>query len=320
MSDPNPPSTDVPPPGRVFVSGASGFVGTNVVEALVSRGYRVSALVHRSPVEVDSDLIDTTTGGLFDDTALPKAMADCDAAIHLVGIIEEKPGDGVTFDRMHVGGTRRVLDAARAAGVRRYVHMSALGTRPDAVSDYHKTKWRAEELVRESGLAYTIFRPSMIHGPRGEFMKQAADWARGKAMPYLFMPYFGFGPLGTGGSGKVQPVYVKDVANVFVDALTNAAAPGRVYNVAGPDTMDWPTMHRHISKAIRGKAKTTIGIPSWYASLLTKIVPASLLPFNRAQVQMAREDNAGDITELLADFDLRPAAFEATVASYADQL
>ncbi len=153
-------------------------------------------------------------------------MADCDAAIHLVGIIEEKPSKDITFEKMHVDATRRVLDAAKAVGVERYVHMSALGTRPDAVSDYHKTKWHAEELVRASGLTYTIFRPSMIHGPRGEFMKQAASWAKGKAAPFVFMPYFGFGPLGTGGSGKVQPVYVKDVAKVFVDALTNPKRRG----------------------------------------------------------------------------------------------
>ncbi len=84
--------------------------------------------------------------------------------------------------------------------------------------------------------------------------------------------------------------------------------------------MDWPTMHRHISTAVRGKPKKALGIPSWYAGLLTKIVPASLLPFNEAQVQMAREDNAGDISELLADFDTKPAPFAETVQGYADQL
>ncbi|MEM1011156.1 MAG: NAD-dependent epimerase/dehydratase family protein [Planctomycetota bacterium] len=307
-------------PQRVFLSGGSGFVGTNVLEELIARGIRVSALVNSSPLSVESDLVTTFKGGLFDRDALKAAMDGCDAAIHLVGIIDENPAKGVTFEKMHVEATRNVLDAANEAGVERYVHMSALGTRPDAVSAYHKTKWQAEELVRTSGLTYTIFRPSLVHGPRGEFMQQAADWARGKALPFLFMPYFGFGLLGLGGSGKVQPVYVKDVAKIFVDALTNDAAAGRVYNVAGPDVMDWPTMHKHISTAVRGKPKIAIGVPSWYAGLLTKVVPASLLPFNEAQIQMAREDYAGDTTELLADFDLTPTPFAETVAGYAGQM
>ena len=305
---------------RVFVSGASGFVGTSVVEELVSRGSRVSALVHESPVEVESDLIETTKGGLFDDDSVSKAMAGCDAAIHLVGIIRENPDKGVTFERLHVEATRRVLDAARAAGVSRYVHMSALGTRPDAVSGYHATKWAAEELVRSSGLRWTIFRPSLIHGPRGEFMRQAAAWARGKALPYLFMPYFGGGVLGLGGAGKLQPVHVADVAAAFAEAVGNDTAVGRVYNVAGPDVLTWPGMYAIISEAVVGKKRPAVPIPTWYASLLTKVAPASWLPFNAAQVAMSREDNAGDTTEFRADFDVEPRPFAESLREDAGEL
>ncbi|MEL7240203.1 MAG: NAD-dependent epimerase/dehydratase family protein [Planctomycetota bacterium] len=315
-------------PERVFVSGASGFVGTNVVEELVSRGIEVSALVHNSPVKVESDLIDTTKGGLFDADSVHAAMDGCDAAIHLVGIIMEKPDQGVTFEKMHVEGTKRVLAAAEQAGVKRYIHMSALGSRPSAVSRYHQTKWDAEVAVREtcaeSDMVFTIFRPSMIHGPRGEFMQQAAGWALGKELPYLFMPYFGKGLLGFGGSGKIAPVYVKDVARLFVEAPGNLAAYGMIYNVAGPHDLDWPAMHHVVSKAVRGKKKAAIPVPAWYAKLLTKLAPASWLPFNLAQVQMSQEDNVGDITELRNDFaaDLAGdlAAFEPTVQGYVDEL
>ena len=307
-------------PPRVFVSGASGFVGTNVVEELVRRDSRVSALVNESPVEVESGLIETTRGGLLDAGAVRRAMAGCDAAIHLVGIIEERPAEGVTFERIHVEGTRAVLEACREAGVSRYVHMSALGTRPDAASEYHRTKWAAEELVRASGLRWTIFRPSLVHGPRGEFTRQAAAWARGTALPFVFMPYFGKGLFGLGGSGLVQPVYVKDVAKAFVTALTNEAAIGRVYNLAGPERMTWPQMHRLISQKVRGKPRAAVGIPTWYAGLLTKVVPASWLPFNAAQVQMAREDNAGETTEFQADFDVRLTPMGEAMDVYKDRL
>ena len=307
-------------PQRVFVTGGSGFVGTNVLEQLVAAGIEVSALARDGTVSVDSPLISVTKGGLFDADALRAAMDGCDAVIHLVGIIFEKPEKGVTFERVHVEGTRAVLDAMAATGVKRLVHMSALGARPDAVSEYHKTKFEAESLVRQADVAWTIFRPSMIHGPRGDFMRQAAGWARGKAVPFVFMPYFGKGVTGFGGSGKIQPVYVKDVAKAFVTAIDNPKAIGRVYNLCGPDVMTWPQMHHLISKAVRGKKKAAVPVPAWYAKLIAKIAPANVLPFNLAQVQMSQEDNVGDTTEFLADFDLEPAPFEPTVQGYASEL
>ena len=305
---------------RVFVSGGSGFVGTNVVEAMVGRGLHVSALVHSSPLSVENDLIETTKGGLFDDAALATAMNGCDAAVHLVGVIEERPDKNVTFERMHVEATRRVLRAAESAGAGRYVHMSALGSRPDAVSAYHQTKWAAEELVRASDLRWTIFRPSLIHGPRGAFMRQAAAWARREALPYLFMPYFGGGLFGLGGAGKLQPVYAEDVATAFADALTNDLAIGRTYNLAGPDVLTWPAMYRLIAEAVVGKRRAAVPIPAWYAKLIARTLPAAWLPFNLAQVQMSQEDNAGDTTEFLADFDVTPAGFAAALSRYADAL
>ena len=150
----------------ICVTGASGFVGTAVVEELLSRGYRINALVNREVVQIGGDRVRSIKGGLFDSAAIAQAIAGCRAVVHLVGIIVEQPGKGVTFDRIHYEGTKNMVEGAKAAGVRRYVQMSALGTRPDAVSDYHKSKYRAEEYVRDSGLDWTIIRPSMIHGPR----------------------------------------------------------------------------------------------------------------------------------------------------------
>src|SRR5262245_55165389 len=147
-------------PGRVFVTGASGFVGTAIVEELVGRGYQVNALIHRRKLELDDRRIRTIEGSLFDARALQAGIAGCDAAIHVVGIIMEYPRRGTTFERIHHEGARNVVDATVRAGVKRYIHMSALGTRPDAVSDYHKTKYRAEQYARMSGLDWTIFRPS----------------------------------------------------------------------------------------------------------------------------------------------------------------
>ncbi|MEM6313046.1 MAG: NAD(P)H-binding protein, partial [Planctomycetota bacterium] len=249
---------------RVFLTGGSGFVGSAVLGALLGRGHEVTALVHRS--EIERDGVTSVGGGLFD-ADLDAAMAGHDAIVHLVGIIEET-GDA-TFERMHVEGTRRIVDAAVAAGVPRYVHMSALGSRADAVSAYHQTKWDAEMHVRKTAtdMPWTIFRPSLIHGPAGEFTQQLVAWSKGTAAPWFFMPYFGAGLLGTGRKYRIAPVHIDDVAKVFADAVEDRKVAGKIYNVCGSERLTWPEMHRTASAAITGKPKRVIPIPAWYAKL-----------------------------------------------------
>src|SRR5438270_125798 len=126
--------------GRVFLTGGSGLVGTAVLNELLARGYEVNALLHRGSLSGSDEHVHIIRGDALDAAAVREGMRGCDAVIHLVGIIMERPRGGVTFERMHVDATRTVVEAAKAGGVRRYVHMSALGTRPDAVSTYHQTK------------------------------------------------------------------------------------------------------------------------------------------------------------------------------------
>jgi len=304
---------------KVFVTGASGFVGSAVVEELVARGLGVHALVNRKLPLLGQE-VRTFSGSLFDSDALDRGMAGCGAVIHLVGIIKERPRDGVTFERVHYQGTVNVVEAAKRVGVKRYLHMSALGVRPDAVSEYHRTKFRAEQCVRASGLNWTIFRPSLIHGPAGEFMQLAAKWARGKAPPFLFMPYFGAGLLGRGGAGKLQPIFVKDVARAFVEAINNPRTIGEVYLLGGPAQFTWPQLHRAIAQAVVGKRRAVMALPAWYAKMLTSILPGAMLPFNRDQVIMSQEDNTCDLSKFRDDFNWEPAAFEQALKRYASNL
>jgi uncharacterized protein YbjT (DUF2867 family) len=305
---------------RVFLTGSGGFVGSAVLEELVRRGLAVNALVNRKNPPAGVGDVRIARANLFDPRALDEAIGGCDTAIHLIGIIMEKPSAGVTFQRMHVEATRCVVESAKRAGVKRFIHMSALGVRADAVSDYHKTKWLAEELVRGSGMDWTIFRPSMIHGPKGEFMRMESGWATKKSPPFLFMPYFGAGILGLGGAGRLQPVYVDDVARAFVEAIGNPKSVGQTYCLAGADRMTWPQMHRIASRAIIGKPRLSMAIPAWYAKTLTAIVPGSLLPFNRDQVIMSQEDNTCDTADFERDFGWKPVGFEAALSRYASSL
>jgi NADH dehydrogenase len=221
---------------------------------------------------------------------------------------------------MHVAATQAVLDAIRSRGVRRYVHMSALGTRENAASEYHRTKWEAEQRVRASKLDWTILRPSMIHGRGGELMEMEARWARGQAAPWLFMPYFGAGWLGAGGAGLLQPIWIKDVARAFVDCLTNARTVGRTYELGGADRVTWPEMHKTVSAAVTGRAKRAAPIPAWFARVLTHIVPGAILPFNRAQVVMSQQDNICDLSPFVDDFGWSPDGFAQSLARYQNKL
>jgi NADH dehydrogenase len=274
----------------------------------------VNALVQHRPISAAG--VQSFTGGLFDDAALDTGMRDCSGVIHLVGIIAEQPGKGITFDRIHFQGTQRVVDAARRAGIRRFVQMSAIGARPDAPAEYHRTKFKAEQYVRESGLEWTIIRPSMIHGPRGEFMRMEAGWARGKKLPFFFMPYFGRGILGLGGAGKLQPVFVDDVARAFVESLEDPKKIGEVYLLGGPDQLSWPQMHRMIAEIVAGHPRPVIAVPAWYAKAIATIVPGRLLPFNRDQVLMSQEDNVCDLAKFESAFGWIPRRLQETLKAY----
>lgn len=306
-----------PAPQRIFVTGAAGFVGSAVVDELLGRGYEVAALVHRGELRSGAGRVHVIRGDLFSSAALDQGLAGCAAVIHLVGIIRENAKAVSTFDRILFQGAKNVMEAAQRSAVRRFIHMSALGARADAVSRYHKFKFQAEQALRDSGLDWTILRPSLIHGPGGEFLKMEAGWARGRRPPFLFMPYFAAGLLGRRPPTYVQPVFVKDVARAFVDAIDKPQTIGQTYGVCGSQQLLWPQMHHIAAEIFRGKRKATLAIPAWYARFLTYLVPDRLLPFTRDQVTMALEDNTCDMVRFAGDFGWEPGAFEATLKTYA---
>jgi uncharacterized protein YbjT (DUF2867 family) len=305
-------------PDSIFVTGASGFVGHAVVTALASAGYQVHALTNHRTLS-SSGTVKNFKGDLFDPSALDAGMAGCSGVIHLVGIIMEKPAKGVTFERIHYQGTVAVVDAARRSGVRRYVHMSALGARANAASEYHKTKFAAEEYVRCSGLDWTILRPSMIHGPRGDFMKMEAMWARKRAPAPLFfqpfMPYFG-----GKSAGLLQPVFVDDVARAFAEALKNEKTIGHTYELGGPDKITWPALHETVARAVVGHDRMVAAIPISIAKLLVAAGIAPVLGFNRDQLIMSQEDNTCDLTAFENDFGWKPRAFAPLVMDYGKEM
>jgi len=302
----------------VALTGATGFVGGHTLAALLARGHTVRVLARdpealEAPPGPEKALV-RVKGDLFDPESLDRLVEGTDAVVHLVGIIDERGGR--SFEAVHVEGTRLLLAAAQSAGVRRWVQMSALGSRDGAVSRYHRSKFEAETQVRDSGLDWTILRPSIIHGPDGEFMQMVRGFWTGLFPP--FVPYFGAGPLGRGGAGRLQPVWVEDVARVAAEAITNDRAIGEVYPMGGPEAMSWPAFYRacraHLPKAMN---KPVLPVPVWYANL---VAGWAGVPFNRDQVVMSQEDSVCERAKFEKHFEFEAAPFAATFAEYAGRL
>jgi len=304
-------------PRRVALTGATGFVGRAVLKQLLAQGHHVRALV-RDPnrLELEHDQLTPVSGNLFEQASLDSLVEGCDAVIHLVGIIEEFPKRGQRFQKVHVQGTEALCQTAQQAGVKRWVQMSATGTRDNAVSTYHQTKWLAEQAIRSSGLDWTILRPSLVHGPRGDFMRMVKGFATQWFPP--FMPYFGAGLVGTKGTGTLQPVYVQDVAACFAGALQLPETIGQTYELVGPDQMTMPELYRVLKKhmGIAG-GKPIFPVPVWYARAIAGL-PG--VPFNRDMVVMSQELSDWDRAPAERDFGLQFQPFEETLARYISEL
>lgn len=290
--------------GPIFVTGGGGFVGRAVLDELLGRGHAVSALVHQRAI--DRPGVANVYGGLSDANTLARAATGCGAAVHLVGIIREQGPQ--TFEAVHVRGTEAVVKAAKDAGVRRLVYISALGASATSASRYSTTKFAAEEIVRNSGLDWTIFRPSVIHGPDGEFVNMVAGFARGDRLPYAFMPYFGVGLTGHT-PRKLQPVDVRDVGRAVADAVERPELIGQTVNLVGSQVVDWRQVYQVIGEAATATPRPTVGLPVWYARVLAALLPKAWLPFNKSQVVMAGEDNVADVAETIRQLGWTPRPF-----------
>ena len=300
---------------RVFVTGATGFVGRAIIDKLQTVGHSVRILVRdpespRSRALPSPARLETRRGNILDASTLQDALDGVDAVIHLVGIISEFGAN--TFDNVHRLGTENIVRVAQKTGVQRLVHMSALGTRPNAVARYHQSKWAAEEIVRRSGLDWTIFRPSIIYGPGDGFVNLFARISR-------YSPVL---PVMGDGQSRFQPVAVEDVAACFIRALNEPRSFGQTYDLCGTEIF---TLNEIVDLILEvtGRKRLKLHLP-WtvarcQAAFLELLFPLLLRrapPLNRDQLLMLQEDNAGNPSPAMELFGIEPSSFQAGITRY----
>ena len=289
---------------KVFVTGSTGFVGNHVLNALLEKGHQVVALVRsgsehklKSPKEVE-----IAQGGVTEIADLTQGMKECNAVIHLVGIIRPFPSKGITFEHLHTEATANVVAAAKETGISRLLHMSALGAREDGSTPYLRTKFAAEELVRQSGLTYTIFRPSLIFGRGGDAIKMFADMVAKTVVPII-------------GDGKYrfQPVSVTNVAQGFVNALELEAAEGQSLDVGGPDNVTFDEIMDTLAR-VMGKTIVKIHVPVFPLQLVTSALQhAPGYPLTKDQITMLLEGSTCEEKPFYELLGIEPISLEQTL-------
>ena len=273
--------------GLATVFGGSGFVGRHTVAALAKEGWRVRAGVRRpdlagflQPAGLVGQVF-AVQANIRYPQSVHRALSGAKAVVNAVGILA---GSGrQTFRAIHVEGARAIAKAAREAGAKHLVHISAIGADPKSSSRYARTKGEGEAAVLEQFPDAVILRPSIVFGPEDAFFNRFAAMAR--ISPFL--------PLTGGGRTRFQPVFVGDLAAAVAASLSGAARPGTVYEIGGPEVLTFREL-LDLTLAWTDRSRLYLPLPFWLAklqALLTWPLPGSLRPITYDQVRLLERDN-----------------------------
>jgi uncharacterized protein YbjT (DUF2867 family) len=261
----------------VAVVGATGFVGSHVVARLADAGHQVVAIgrtgrrIPSWPASVEARAADVESGH-----GLEAALQGADAVVHLVAIPRESGGR--TFDAVNVGGTRRMVQAATAAGIRRFVHLSVLGVAEDPKLGYLHSKWLGERIVRESELDWVVFRPSLMFGPGDGFFSLVRTTLKRWSPGIVAIP--------GRGDTRFQPLAADDLARAVERALVEAARARPVYEVGGPDYWTYRQIVDEVMH-VTGMRRLKLGMPVPLLGALTAVTDRVLPAFPVSHDQIA---------------------------------
>ncbi len=299
----------------VTIFGGAGFVGTQVVQAMARKGYRIRVAVRRpdlaghvKPLGGVGQVV-PVQANVRNRESVERAVRGASIVINLVGIGYERGRQ--RFRAVHVLGARHVAEAARAAGATSLVHMSALGADPQSTSAYARTKALGEAAVFEAFPEAIVMRPSIMFGPGDGFFNLMGSLAR-------WLPVV---PL-IGGGTMFQPIYVGDTADAFAAAAEGAVRAGRIYELGGPETLSYRDLMERVLR-VTGRRNPLLPIPPALGKLMA--FPFTLLPFppllTGDQVELLQIDNvvseqAAREKRTLAAFGIEPTPMDAVLSTY----
>ncbi|RQG91655.1 complex I NDUFA9 subunit family protein [Natrarchaeobius halalkaliphilus] len=264
---------------KVLVAGGTGFIGTNLCAELVERGHDVTAL-SRTPDDDVRDGVELAVGDVTAYDSIVDTVADHDKVVNLVALSPLYQAPDNAQERVHLGGTENLVRAAEAGDVDRLVQISALGADPNSEIDHIRAKGRAERVVRESSLDWTIFRPSVVFGDGAEFL----EFTTQVTTPYVT-------GLPGGGRTRFQPIWVGDLVTVLAGALESDDHIGAVYEVAGPQVVTLADA-TELAYEAEDKPVSILPVPMALAKIgLAAVGPVPFVPFGPDQARSLEIDN-----------------------------
>jgi len=285
----------------VLVTGGTGFVGPHVVHVLRQEDRPVRVLARRPEKQkrLEAWGSEIVQGDMTDADSLRRAIEGCDTVVHLVALAPFSGDEAV--QRVMVQGARDLVEAAKDAGVKRFVAMSALGAREETqnLAPYLRGKWATEQAVRESGIDHAIFRPSFIFGRDGGLLPGLLRLAR--YSPVMPVP----------GSKRMQPIWVDDVAAFFAAAVEDGGARTGTFELGGPDQVSWDELYDRIRRVL-GKRRLQVRVPGALAAAgatAAQVVP-KLKGAKGALAILEYEDNITDIGLAVAAFGIQPISLD----------
>jgi nucleoside-diphosphate-sugar epimerase len=302
----------------LLITGVNGFIGTHIANRFRQADMAVRGLVRTGREEPQIEFLKSIgvqihPADLSSDAAWDEAMAGVDQVAHLIGSIQ--PPRSTSFEAMHVGLSRQCVEAAKRAGVKRIVFLSAVNSAPGAVSQYYATKGQAEELFRSSGLPYAVVRPGLVcgHGAgrkHSKLMMKLLGMARHESA---------FKTVGDG-QGKVQPMHVLDLAEAVFQVVTRDDCAGKEFDVAGPEVMTTNQMIHLIAHACACPDKPIRHIPkpiARIAAFVAERVSANPI-LTTDQIRTMSKPMLADPCALEREFGITPRTFDDALKDYAD--
>ncbi len=292
----------------IFVSGSSGFIGSHCVRRSIAAGHKTRLLSFRGPglaTDLPANQAEYVIGSITDPSSLKGRMDGCEVAVNFVGIIVQVRE--ATFERIHVEGVQNLLEEAKRAGVKRFIHISALGTSDKPISEYFRTKWKAEQLIKSSGIPYVILRPSLVFGPEDQFFN--------KLKPMLYSPIV---PVLGDGKSRFQPIWVEDVASCVVKSAENDKPLNGIWEIAGPEQLTFDELLDQMADVLNLAPRIKVHVPidavKPAAQLMESLLPKP--PLTTDQLKMLSINNVTTTNAITEVFGIRPRSLRDALGEY----